>query len=197
MNGSDRQFFIRKVPWFWVAGTLVLVAAAGIWGGVTQPPPYRWIGVGFAAILVALGLRVILLPRSRMEGTVLVQCGFLGTRRADLARAVHVRLRPTAIGDLQLVARDDTGGSAVESVLSITQYVTVAQPPELLDRIAQALASASDSRAAGIRKVLGMQADHLRRGGKAEDSPLRPLTNRSLMGTAEAASVLSILGPLD
>jgi hypothetical protein len=185
MSAPERLHFAPRFSWLWHGGTLAVVVAVAVWGAVTQPSPYRWFGLALAVVLVGFALRIVLV-RSYLEGSLLVQRGLLRTHRADLARATSVRLRPNRWGSAQLVVEDESGRSAFESLLTTDQYVKVAQPPELLDRIVEALASAPAGSAAGVRKVLARQAEHLRGGGAVEDSPLRPLTR-----TLTAAATLS------
>jgi len=197
MAVSIRRPFVRRIPWLWAAITLLAVAAVGTWGLVSQPAPYRWLGPALTALALGAVVWIALRGPSYLDGTVLVQRGPLRTHRSDLARATRVRLRPNMGGSAQLVVADETGASAFASLLTLDRYVTVAQPPELLDAIGDALVTARDSSAAAIRKVLAMQADHLRAGGSPGDSPLRPLTSTALLRSAEAAGLVALLGNLD
>jgi hypothetical protein len=164
---------------------------------VTQPPPGKWAGPAASSLLIGWLIVFMLRASSWLEGTVLVQRSLFRTRRADLASATKVRLRPNGGGSAQLAVTDAHGRSAFASLLTIDSYVTSAQPPELLERLCEALATASDPDAPAVRKVLAMQAQHLRGGGAPADSPLRPLTSTALLRAAQGAGRAALLGHID
>jgi hypothetical protein len=184
MTDSRRLCFSRRTAWGWVIAILAVVVVGAIVALVTQTGAARFFAPAVAVVLIAVVLLATLRGPSRLEGTVLVQRGTLRTHRADLAQAADVSLRPVA-GAAQLVVRDTAGRQAFETVLLLSQYVKHAQPPELLDAIGAALASAPAPSAAGVRKVLGLQASHLRAGGSPETSPLRVMTHRALLHSPE------------
>jgi hypothetical protein len=194
---SGRMPFRSAVPWLWIIGTAIMLVGIGVWGVITQPAPGRWLGAAFVIGLLAFGTWVIVRGPGYLDGTVLVQHGLLRTHRAELVSAVKVRLRPNWGGSAQLAVTDAGGKRAFVPLLTITDYVTVAQPPEVLDHLAAALTSAKDSNAAAVRKALRLQADHLRRGGSPKDSPLRPLTSQAMLRMAQAGGTASFLGLLD
>lgn len=172
--------------WWWSAGTLLAVLAMSAYFFLTQPQN-RWavlVVVPVAALLVAF----VLLRRTWVEtGTgVVVRVTLLGTRKVSLGEADKLELANNRGGALLLRVRQrGRRGSVYLPVLLLTDYVRRSQSPAVLEALAEQLETWAPRR----RPVAGQlrrQADHLRTGGSAEDSPLAALVSHGVISAAKA-----------
>jgi len=187
----------RRSPWLFVG--LYLLAPVGVAFALAQQPDTSFAVVGavlvgwtiFFAGLLWYGRR----QSSRLVGTTLVVRG-VRTQAVDLATARRLRLAPDSTGNAVLTAKAE-GSSVFLRVLTINAHHTYAQSPEVCHALAAAVRPNPLPDAAQIAALLEAQADHLRGGGAAKDSPLQPFTSTALLTAAGIAGIAGALGSLD
>lgn len=187
---SDDRLALRalasRAQWAWGAATLAAVLVSAIVVFVTQPEN-RW------AVLVFIPLAVIffaflLVRRNWVEtstGTV-VHRSLLSTRRIPLGEADKLELVNNRGGALLLRVRRPGGRfSTYLPILALSDYVKRSQPPATLVALAEQIETWAPQRRT-VAKQLRRQAEHLEKGGTAEDSPLAGLITHGVMTAAKA-----------
>lgn len=172
--------------WWWSAGMLLALGAVVAYLFLTQPQN-RWAVLVMAPVAVLL-VTFVLLRRTWVETRtgVVSHSTLLGTRKVALGEADKVELADNRGGALLLrVRRRGARRPVYLPVLLLTDHVRRSQSPDVLEALAEQVETWAPQRRA-VAGQLRRQADHLRTGGSAENSPLASLVSHGLTFAARA-----------
>jgi hypothetical protein len=181
----------------WGVATVVAVILAMGYVAVAQPE--------YAAAAAVMAVLAPLVAAALVSGGQWIEpaTGRITTTRirvlkrsVDLAEARTVTLVNNRGGGLHLTVKPRSGRAMLVPVLLLSDYVKRSQSPDLL----RLLADQVEQRCLGAGKVpdqLRRQAEHLAKGGSAEDSPFASLVSHGVMTAAKGGGAAGGTSLLD
>ncbi len=181
----------------WSLATLLAVLAGAGFVFATQPQN-RWAVLALLPV-VALLAAFVAIRSAWVEtgpGRVVTRT-LLGSRTVSLAEADQLQLITNRGGGLHLQVRERGSRRATYlPVLALTDYVQRSQDPAVLRALAEQIDTWAPQRKS-VAKQLLRQAEHLEKGGSAQDSPLAALVTHGVTRAAKAGGAAGGTSLLD